>query len=67
MPTDALRSILPHAGLAADRAAEIAVKTVADMLGNAPVVTRVIFCCFSRESSLLHEQALTAFGSPCAD
>ncbi|MFO1109967.1 MAG: O-acetyl-ADP-ribose deacetylase [Bradyrhizobium sp.] len=44
----------------ADRAATIAVKTVTDTLSNAPAVTRVIFCCFSRDSGLLHEQALTA-------
>jgi O-acetyl-ADP-ribose deacetylase (regulator of RNase III) len=51
----------------ADRAAEIAVKAVAEALGNAPGVTQVIFCCFSRESALLHDKAMTAFGSPCPD
>ena len=51
----------------ADRAARIAVTTVIDALAAAPVVNRVIFCCFSDESARLHEQALAAFGSPCAD
>ena len=51
----------------ADRAAGIAVATVADALGAAPGVTKVIFCCFSRDSARLHEAALAAFGSPCAD
>jgi O-acetyl-ADP-ribose deacetylase len=51
----------------ADRAAAIAVATVADGLAAAPEVTKVIFCCFSRDSARLHEAALAAFGSPCAD
>ena len=51
----------------ADRAAGIAVATVADALGAAPGVTKVIFCCFSPDSARLHEAALAAFGSPCAD
>jgi O-acetyl-ADP-ribose deacetylase len=51
----------------ADRAAEIAVKAVAEALANAPGVTQVIFCCFSPDSALLHDKAMTAFGSPCPD
>ena len=51
----------------ADRAAGIAVATVADALGAAPGVTKVIFCCFSPDSAGLHEAVLAAFGSPCAD
>jgi O-acetyl-ADP-ribose deacetylase (regulator of RNase III) len=51
----------------ADRAAGIAVATVADALGAAPGVNKVIFCCFSPASARLHEAALAAFGSPCAD
>ena len=51
----------------ADRAAGIAVATVADALAAAPDVTKVIFCCFSPDSARLHEAALAAFGSPCAD
>jgi O-acetyl-ADP-ribose deacetylase (regulator of RNase III) len=43
----------------AERAAEIAVRTVADTLAATPAVNRVIFCCFSPESARLHEQALT--------
>ena len=51
----------------ADRAAEIAVGTVVDALAEAPGVIRVIFCCFSRDSAVLHERALEPFGSPCPD
>jgi O-acetyl-ADP-ribose deacetylase len=49
----------------ADRAAGIAVATVAGSLTAAPAVTNVIFCCFSPESARLHEEALATFGSPC--
>ena len=49
----------------ADRAAGIAVATVVDALTTAPDVTNVIFCCFSSESSLLHQEAMATFGSPC--
>jgi len=51
----------------ADRAAGIAVATVADALAAATDVTRVTFCCFSRDSGRLHEAALADIGSPCAD
>jgi O-acetyl-ADP-ribose deacetylase (regulator of RNase III) len=51
----------------AERAAGIAVATVADALGSAPDVNKVIFCCFSRDSARLHETALAGFGSPCAE
>jgi len=50
----------------ADRAAGIAVRTVVDALATAPVVRRIVFCCFSEGSARLHEAALEAFGSPCA-
>ena len=50
----------------ADRAALIAVATVADTLASAPDLTRVVFCCFSLDSGRLHETALAACGSPCA-
>jgi O-acetyl-ADP-ribose deacetylase (regulator of RNase III) len=49
----------------ADRAAGIAVATVVDALRAAPDVTRVIFCCFSRDGARQHEDVLAAFGSPC--
>ena len=49
------------------RAANIAVTTTVDALAVAPAVSRVVFCCFSQDSARLHEQALAAFGSPCAD
>jgi O-acetyl-ADP-ribose deacetylase len=50
----------------ADRAAGIAVKTVADALTGAPALTRVIFCCFSDASGRLHEAALASLSGPCA-
>jgi O-acetyl-ADP-ribose deacetylase (regulator of RNase III) len=49
----------------ADRAAGIAVATVVDALRAAPDVTKVIFCCFSRDGARLHEGALARFGTPC--
>jgi O-acetyl-ADP-ribose deacetylase (regulator of RNase III) len=42
----------------ADRAAKIAVTTVIDALKAAPIVSRVIFCCFSDDSARPHQQAL---------
>ena len=50
----------------ADRAAGIAVAATADALAAAPVVERIIFCCFSNESAKLHAQAMAGFGSACA-
>jgi O-acetyl-ADP-ribose deacetylase (regulator of RNase III) len=44
----------------ADRAAQISVRATSDALNAAPAVNRVIFCCFSRDSATLHEQALTS-------
>jgi O-acetyl-ADP-ribose deacetylase (regulator of RNase III) len=44
----------------ADRAARIAVATTADALAAAPVLSRVIFCCFSSDSARLHAQSLAA-------
>jgi len=43
----------------ADRAADIAVKTVAETLPSTPSLTRVVFCCFSQDSARLREDALT--------
>ena len=43
----------------AERAADIAVTTVAKSLPSAPSLTRVIFCCFSPDSARLHEAAMT--------
>jgi O-acetyl-ADP-ribose deacetylase (regulator of RNase III) len=51
----------------ADRAAGIAVATTVQALQVSPAVTGVIFCCFSRDSATLHEEALAAFGGPCPD
>jgi O-acetyl-ADP-ribose deacetylase (regulator of RNase III) len=42
-----------------DRAAGIAVRSVAEALSSAPSLTRVVFCCYSADSARLHEQALT--------
>ena len=42
-----------------DRAAGIAVRTVAEGLAAAPTLGRVIFCCFSQDSARLHEAAMT--------
>jgi O-acetyl-ADP-ribose deacetylase len=51
----------------ADRAAAVAVSTTMETLARAPVVCRVIFCCFSDDSAALHARAVAEFGSPCAD
>jgi O-acetyl-ADP-ribose deacetylase len=51
----------------ADRAARIAVSSTVDALATAPVVTRIVFCCFSNDSAALHAQAVAEFGSPCAN
>jgi O-acetyl-ADP-ribose deacetylase (regulator of RNase III) len=42
----------------ADRATELAVKTVIGALKAAPTVSLVLFCCFSEDSARLHRQAL---------
>lgn len=42
----------------AERAAGIAVSSTIEALRHAPVVTSVIFCCFSEPSAELHCQAL---------
>jgi O-acetyl-ADP-ribose deacetylase (regulator of RNase III) len=47
-------------GFPADRAASIAVKSVIDTLPAAPIVTNVIFYCFSDGSARLHREALHA-------
>jgi O-acetyl-ADP-ribose deacetylase (regulator of RNase III) len=51
----------------ADRAARIAVAATLDALATAPVVSRIIFCCFSNDSAVLHAQSMADAGSPCAD
>jgi O-acetyl-ADP-ribose deacetylase len=43
----------------AERAADIATRTVAETLPSAPTLTRVIFCCFSPDGARLHEEAVT--------
>jgi O-acetyl-ADP-ribose deacetylase len=51
----------------ADRAARIAVASTAEALQAAPAIDRVIFCCFSRDSAVLHAQAMAGFGEACND
>jgi O-acetyl-ADP-ribose deacetylase len=51
----------------ADRAARIAVSTTVEVLDSAPAVRRVIFCCFSPESGILHERAIGEHGESCPD
>jgi O-acetyl-ADP-ribose deacetylase len=46
----------------ADRAARIAVSTVADGLQVPADVRNVVFCCFSREAARHHEDAFRALG-----
>ncbi len=48
-----------------DRAARIAVSATIRALQAAPAVSRVIFCCFSEESAVLHEQVMAEFGDSC--
>ena len=50
-------------GFPADRAARIALQTVMTELAADPGnLTRVVFCCFSRESAAHHEAALNELG-----
>lgn len=44
----------------ADRAARIAVTTVAEVLAGDSTLERVIFCCFGAKSAALHRAALAA-------
>ena len=50
-------------GFPAERAAPIAVGTVARELADLPGIERVIFCCFGAPSAALHRAALSAIGS----
>ena len=45
-------------GFPAPRAANVAVRAVADTLSRHPAIERVVFCCFGKESADLHRQAL---------
>jgi O-acetyl-ADP-ribose deacetylase len=48
-------------GFPAERAAGIAVDTVADFIANQPgTIRRVVFCCFDERALALHRQALAA-------
>jgi O-acetyl-ADP-ribose deacetylase (regulator of RNase III) len=50
----------------APAAARIAVASVIAAVAAAPLVSRVIFCCFSDNSAELHRQALMDAPGPCA-
>ena len=54
-------------GFPAARAARIAILATAEMLRAAPIVSRVIFCCFSEDNARLHARAMAEVGSPCPD
>ena len=45
-------------GFPVERAAQIAVRTVASFLSPSPLIAEVIFCCFSDESAEAHRAAL---------
>jgi O-acetyl-ADP-ribose deacetylase (regulator of RNase III) len=47
-------------GFPAERAAEIAVRTVAEVLKGEPRLEEVVFCCFGAASAELHRAALRA-------
>jgi O-acetyl-ADP-ribose deacetylase len=49
-------------GFPADRAAEIAVGTIAERLRGDPHFSRVVLCCYSAASAAHHEQAMRAVG-----
>jgi O-acetyl-ADP-ribose deacetylase (regulator of RNase III) len=51
----------------AERAADIAVTAVIGALPAVPVVTNVIFCCFSEQSARLHRAALDRAPGSCVD
>ncbi|MCP3401163.1 O-acetyl-ADP-ribose deacetylase [Bradyrhizobium sp. CCGB20] len=50
----------------ADQAAKIAVHATIEALPAAPLVARVIFCCFSETSAARHTDVLARYSSPCA-
>ena len=50
----------------ADQASKIAIHATIESLPAAPLVTHVIFCCFSERSAALHVDVLARYGSPCA-
>jgi O-acetyl-ADP-ribose deacetylase (regulator of RNase III) len=50
-----------------ERAAKISVTTAVETLARAPLVTHVIFCCFSEASAVLHREALAGVASSSAE
>jgi len=50
-----------------NRAAQIAISSTIEALAHAPSLSRIVFCCFSRDSAQLHAHALAGVGGPCAD
>ena len=49
-------------GFPVERAAHIAVRTVASFLGASPSIVEVIFCCFSEESAEAHRAGMRGVG-----
>jgi O-acetyl-ADP-ribose deacetylase len=50
-------------GFPPERAAPIAVRTVAETAAKLPAIAEVTFCCFSAGSAELHRRALAAIGA----
>ena len=49
-------------GFPVDRAARIAVRTIASFLSASPGIVEVTFCCFSEEAAAVHRAALQGVG-----
>jgi O-acetyl-ADP-ribose deacetylase (regulator of RNase III) len=49
-------------GYPLDAAAQVAVSTVAEAIGQAPEIEKVIFCCFGAKATAAYRQALAALG-----
>ena len=49
-------------GFPVERAARIAVRTVASFLSDSPGIEKVTFCCFSEEAAEAHREALEGVG-----
>ncbi|PKU22876.1 O-acetyl-ADP-ribose deacetylase [Telmatospirillum siberiense] len=50
-------------GFPPERAALVAVRSVQDVLADAPTLCAIIFCCFSDASATLHKNALRDIGT----
>jgi O-acetyl-ADP-ribose deacetylase (regulator of RNase III) len=47
-------------GYPGDKAAEVAVRTVAEVLAGTEAIEEIVFCCFSEDSAAHHRRALAA-------